>query len=95
MVSKKALAKFKFLLFLIPIFLTLPIILGSRGQGKVNIKLVRNDMSLTHACSYYEIDMKNLKGKYLAKPSSLIEDLETLNVSKVKEVRKMYGLRLK
>ena len=46
----------------------------STSQGE-DLRLIRTDVSLTHACSYYKIYSKDIK-----------KDLKTFDISKIKEV---------
>ncbi|RLJ07123.1 MAG: hypothetical protein DRP16_04045, partial [Candidatus Aenigmatarchaeota archaeon] len=56
--------------------------LGPGHKSKTKLELVRNEVSLTHACSYYEISYPaGALGKF-----ALIRDLATLKISKAKEV---------
>jgi len=52
---------------------------GHKSEPK--LELVRNEVSLTHACSYYEITYSGRLGK-----QALLGDLTTLKISKAKEV---------
>jgi len=72
---------FLFVLALIP-FLTK----SQSGDPAVGLRLIKNDVSLTHACSYYEIDLGALREEYSKSPYTFFYDLYTLNISRIKEV---------
>ena len=55
--------------------------LGPGHKSKTKLELVRNEVSLTHACSYYEVTYSDRLGK-----QALLGDLTTLKISRAKEV---------